>query len=231
MEDLSSLEGPPMRDERFSPISPVSPYSSYDPSRGLPMISPGSVSPLSTATRSVSGSISSLQFPLEDRIYPPVSNEQHRIAPLRTSRSQSSIRDAAHVPPRPASADHSSTTAPFWLLVNGRLVWVEDMKLWVLWDQVEAARSYEKGTYPAHVNQQRGVGGQRRNRDRGTWKSLPPLPHEIHHLLPMTSDLHLSDDDNAWQKPRAPRHYFQHSPTNTHLQVQWASLAGQLGLF
>lgn len=164
--------------------------------------------------------------------FAPGSNEMHEIAPLRTSRSQSSLRDLAQIPPRPASADHA-TTAPFWLMVNGRLVWIEDMQLWVLWDEIDAARTHEKR---ASVNLQRDVVGQQHshtNRQRGAWKSLPPLPHEIHHLLPPGQmDIQFLDNNNLLQRARGPRHHSQLNPSETndaHLQGQWASLAGRLG--
>lgn len=65
MEDLSSLEGPPIQDGRFTPVSfpmsPVSPentYIAYNPLRDAPQ---GSVSPLTSAARSVyASSISSI---------------------------------------------------------------------------------------------------------------------------------------------------------------------------
>lgn len=66
MEDLSSLEGPPIQDGRFTPISfpmsPVSPentYIAYNPLRDVPQ---GSVSPLSSARSAYArSSISSVQ--------------------------------------------------------------------------------------------------------------------------------------------------------------------------
>lgn len=167
--------------------------------------------------------------------------DQTRIVPLRNSRSQSALRGAADIPPRPASADNNTGPGPFWLLVNGRLVWVEDMKLWVLWDEFEAAKAYEKkggGKHQAisrNAPQHRAaaaaaaVGGRGGHHHNPQWKSLPPLPHEIHHLLPAPMESLSPDNSNAWQRPRGQRRYSQSSQSNSRLEVQWASLAGQLG--
>lgn len=73
MEDLSSLEGPPMQDGRFTPISfpmsPVSPENTYIAYNSLREIPQGSVSPLTSAARSVyaGSSISSIpvRFPFQ----------------------------------------------------------------------------------------------------------------------------------------------------------------------
>ncbi|PCG99650.1 Hypothetical protein PENO1_051970 [Penicillium occitanis (nom. inval.)] len=223
MEDLSSLEGPPIQDGRFTPVSfpmsPVSPentYIAYNPLRDAPQ---GSVSPLTSAARSVyaRSSISSI----------PGSNQ---VTPLRNSRSHSALRDTTDIPPRPASTDNTTnnTSAPFWLLVNGRLVWIEDLQLWVLWDDVVASQSL--GAYYSQ-QQQRSQQQQQQQRQSGrgirTWKSLPPLPHEIHHLLPMPMDVGPSFDPNERIQLR-DHYYSQTSPANARIQLQWASLAGQL---
>ncbi|KAF5016366.1 hypothetical protein F66182_11971 [Fusarium sp. NRRL 66182] len=221
MEDLSSLEGPPMQDGRFSPtsfpMSPVSPentYIAYNPLRDVPQ---GSVSPLSSARSAYArSSISSVQG-------------SNQVPPLRNSRSHSALRDTTDVPPRPASTDNSNsnTSAPFWLLVNGRLVWIEDLQLWVLWDDVVASQSL--GDYYTQQQQRGQQQQQQRQSGRGirTWKSLPPLPHEIHHLLPMPMDIGPSFDPND-RIQRRDHYYPQTSPMNARTQLQWASLAGQL---
>ncbi|QGA13245.1 hypothetical protein EYB26_000892 [Talaromyces marneffei] len=234
MEDLSSLEGPPMQDGRFTPISfpmsPVSPentYIAYNPLRDVP------VSPLTSATRSVyaRSSISSI----------PGANQ---VTPLRNSRSHSALRDVTDVPPRPASTDNANcTSTPFWLLVNGSLVWVEELQLWVLWDDV--VTSHNLGTYYSQQQtrqqqqqqqhqeqeqeQEQQQQQQQRQSGRGirTWKSLPPLPHEVHHLLPIPMDVGPSFDPNDRIQRRDP-FGAQNNLTNARIRLQWASLAGQL---
>lgn len=240
MEDLSSLEGPPMQDGRFTPMSfpmsPVSPENTYIAYNPLRDVAQGSVSPLSSARSAYArSSISSIPvrffhlYVLElDLLTAQGSNQ---VPPLRNSRSHSALRDTTDVPPRPASTDNTNTSAPFWLLVNGRLVWIEDLQLWVLWDDVVASQALG-----AHYSQQqqRGQQQQQQQRQSGrgirTWKSLPPLPHEIHHLLPMPMDIGPSFDPND-RIQRRDHYYSQTSPTNARIQLQWASLAGQLGWF
>jgi hypothetical protein len=155
----------------------------------------------------------------------------NQVTPLRNSRSHSALRDTTDIPPRPASTDNTNTnntSAPFWLLVNGRLVWIEDLQLWVLWDDVVASQNL--GAYYSQQQQRNQQQQQQRQSGRGirTWKSLPPLPHEIHHLLPMPMDIGPSFDPND-RIQRRDHYYSQTSPTNARIQLQWASLAGQLG--
>lgn len=239
MEDLSSLEGPPIQDGRFTPIfSPMSPVSpentciAYNPLRGVPQ---GSVSPLTSTARSVRArsSISSIPVRSFSLLGPWIGLTKCQgsapVPPLRNSRSHTALRDTTDIPPRPASTDNSNnTSAPFWLLVNGRLVWIEDLQLWVLWDDVVASQTL--GAYYSEQQQRSQQQSQQRQSGRGirTWKSLPPLPHEIHHLLPSPVDIGPSFDPN--DRTRRRDHYFsQTSPTNARIQLQWASLAGQLG--
>lgn len=112
--------------------------------------------------------------------------------------------------------------------MNGRLVWIEDLQLWVLWDDVVASQSL--GDYYTQQQQRGQQQQQQRQSGRGirTWKSLPPLPHEIHHLLPMPMDIGPSFDPND-RIQRRDHYYPQTSPMNARTQLQWASLAGQLG--
>lgn len=156
---------------------------------------------------------------------------------LRSSRSFSTLQAPASIPPRPASADNHSSSAPR-LITNGRLVWLDEQQIWVLTDSLPPQTQPQQTTATRDLPRARNLDtihvAQTSNNpliqyyDPVTHHdqimengAMPPPSYESHRFS--AGRLH----PQRITIPAPPTHH--HPERSPRSRTQWASVAERLG--